>query len=113
MAETWMRAGICDLIKITLPQAIKFKGKYSMILQNGSLLQENTKRGDRVTESISVGTYTALQAQLHPLKNLSFRCAIKILCMYHKVDISRPLEKCVQAQIDARGVTQISVSSLN
>ena len=49
---------------------------------------------DRVTESISVGTCTALQAQLHTLKKLTFRSAIKILCMYHKVDINGPLERC-------------------
>jgi len=53
--------------------------------------------GDRVTESISVGTCTALQAQLHTLKKLSFRSAIKILCMYHKVDINGPLEKCASS----------------
>ena len=58
------------------------------------MFQENAKSGDRVTESISVGTYTALQAQLHTLKKLNFRSAIKILCMYHKVDINRPLQKC-------------------
>ena len=58
------------------------------------MFQENMESGNRVTESISVGTCTALQAQLHTLKKLNFRSAIKILCMYHKVDIDGPLEKC-------------------
>ena len=110
MAETWMCAGICDLIKITLPQAIGYRKK-----QHDSakliMFQENMENGDRVTESISVGKCTALQAQLHTLKKLNFRSAIKILCMYHKVDINRPLEKC-ESSNDARSVTQISVSSL-
>ena len=61
------------------------------------MFQENTESGDRVTAGISVGTCTALQAQLHALKKLSFRSAIKILCMYHKADINRPLEKCASS----------------
>ena len=40
------------------------------------MFQENTENGDRVTAGISVGTCTALQAQLHALKKQSFRSAI-------------------------------------
>ena len=41
--------------------------------------------GDRVTESISVGTCTALQAQLHTLKKLNFRSAIKFFACITKL----------------------------
>ena len=72
----------------------RIKEKNSMILQNWSCSRKTWKVAIESRKVFPLGLVQLCKPNYTLLKKLTFRSAIKILCMYHKVDINGPLERC-------------------